>query len=381
MITAPVTAYTPVTYTPMMPAANTLQGAQQPQQQVQMPGTIYNYPTTSCYTQPQTAKSQFNGVNIEIINPQGAAGIPNGTTQNLAPVPYYMPYTPAMPMMMPQAQQTGFPTSQAIVQAPQGATPVVTTPAVVEQTPAVATQTVAPVVTPQVAAPAAAPVAVEQTQAPAVPAPQIETPAAAAPVAADPAINPATFAGKLQTTDLAAQKAAIEEVAELVKNDKTAGPILLDTQIFDALVGIINTDTSALAGPTPEINELRNKPADQLTAEQQQLATTPTPLEQAEMNKQYALYTIAFMQERLNNELEQRNGQTLELKDLPQIETVINTVKSNPNPNLRVGAIAALSHIAKPQYSADLKTIFELAQQDEDAAVKDAATKAAQALK
>ena len=357
MITAPMTAYTPVSY-PMMPAMNTQQGSiQQQPPQAQMPGAIYNYPTASCYTQPQTAKSQFNGVNIEIINPTG------NTAAMPTPAPAYY--------------------SQA-VQAPQVATPVETPAAAPVVTPAV-TQQVSPVVTPQVAAPAVqtVPVQAPQTQAatPVVPAPQIETPAAAAPVAADPTINPATFAGKLQTTNLDAQKAAIEEIAELVKNDNTAGPILLDTQIFDALVGIINTDTSALAGPTPEINELRNKPADQLTAEQKQLAETPTQLEKAEMNKQYALYTIAFMQERLNNELEQRNGQALELKDLPEIETVINTLKSNPNPNLRAGAIAALSHIAKPQYSADLKTIFELAQQDENADVKAKAEKAAQALK
>lgn len=378
MITAPMTAYTPVSY-PMMPAMNPQQGAiQQQQPQAQMPGAIYNYPTASCYTQPQTAKSQFNGVNIEIINPTGnTAAMPTP-----APAYYSQPVYPAAVPAMNIPYQ--FPASQAIVQAPQVATPVETPAAAPVVTPAV-TQQVSPVVTPQVAAPAVqtVPVQAPQTQAatPVVPAPQIETPAAAAPVAADPTINPATFAGKLQTTNLDAQKAAIEEIAELVKNDNTAGPILLDTQIFDALVGIINTDTSALAGPTPEINELRNKPADQLTAEQKQLAETPTQLEKAEMNKQYALYTIAFMQERLNNELEQRNGQALELKDLPEIETVINTLKSNPNPNLRAGAIAALSHIAKPQYSADLKTIFELAQQDENADVKAKAEKAAQALK
>lgn len=356
MITAPMTAYTPVTYTPMMPAMNPQQGAiPQQQPQAQMPGAIYNYPTASCYQQPQAAKSQFNGVNIEIINPTG----------NTAPMPATAPayfsqpvYPAAVPVMtgMPTYPVAG-PTSQAVVQAPQGAYPV--------EAPAAA-----PVAMPQVQTvdPAPAAVVTQQPQAaaPVVPAPQIETPAAA-PVAATPTIDPATFAGKLQTSDLNAQKAAIEEVAELVKNDKTAGPILLDTQVFDALVGIVNADTSALQGPTPE----------QLNDKNRQVAT---PLEIAEQNKQYALYTIAFMQDRLNTELEQRNGQTLELKDLPCIETVINAAKSNPNPNIRIGAIAALSHIARPQYNADLKQIFDLAKADEDANVQATANKAAQAL-
>lgn len=363
MITAPMTAYTPVTYTPMMPAMNPQQGAiPQQQPQAQMPGAIYNYPTASCYQQ-QPAKSQFNGVNIEIINPTGNTAPMPATAPAYYSQPVYPAAVPVMPSM-PTFPVAG-PTSQAVVQAPQGAYPV--------EAPAAApvmAQPAAPVVAPQAPAvtPAPIPVVTQQPQAaaPVVPAPQIETPAAA-PVAADPAINPATFAGKLQTSDLNAQRAAIEEVAELVKNDKTAGPILLDTQIFDALVGIINSDTSALQGPTPE----------QLNDKNRQVAT---PLEIAEQNKQYALYTIAFMQDRLNTELEQRNGQTLELKDLPCIETVINAAKSNPNPNIRSGAIAALSHIARPQYNADLKQIFDLAKSDEDASVQETATKAAQSL-
>ena len=370
MITAPMTAYTPVTYSPMMPAMNPQQGAiPQQQPQAQMQGAIYNYPTASYYQQPQTAKSQFNGVNIEIINPTG----------NTAPMPATAPaylsqpiYPAAVPVMtgMPTYPMSG-PTSQAVVQAPQGAT-LVESPAAAPVATPVMPQPAAPVVMPQaqtvapVATPVVTPQAQPQAATPVVPAPQIETPAAA-PVTSVPAIDPATFAGKLQTSDLAAQKAAIEEVAELVKNDKTAGPILLDTQIFDALVGIINADTSALQGPTPE----------QIADKNRQVAT---PLEIAEQNKQYALYTIAFMQDRLNTELEQRNGQTLELKDLPCIETVINAAKSNPNPNIRSGAIAALSHIARPQYNADLKQIFDLAKSDEDAGVQETASKAAQAL-
>ena len=59
-------------------------------------------------------------------------------------------------------------------------------------------------------------------------------------------------------------------------------------------------------------------------------------LEIAEQNKQFALFTISFMQERLNNELEKLNNQTLELKDLPCIDKVVTSVKSNPNPAVRI---------------------------------------------
>lgn len=360
MIQAPQLQYMPAQQ-PMQ--ASYQQGAYTPvqySQTQQMPGVFYNYPTASSYMPAQayaTDKSQFNGVNIEIINPQG---------QGIAPQhAYQMPaqYVPIQqPVMMPAYPQP-FPASQAIVQAP---------PMMPQVAPAAE---VAPQVVP---APQIAPAAPQV--APAAPAAAPAAPQAAAPVI-NSNINPETFAGKLRTSDLDAQKTAIEEIAETVKNNEADGPALLDTVIFDALVEIINKDTSALEGPSPEVIELRQKPQEQLSEADKAKAMTPTPLEKAEINKQYALYTISYMQERLNNELEKRNNKALELKDLPCIEQVINTAKSNPNPMLRIGALASLSHIARPEYKADLTTIFDLAKADEDTRVKDAATKAAESLK
>lgn len=369
MIQAPQTQYIPQQQ--MMPMGYQQQGVNQtiqyPQQQTQ--GYYYNYPTTSCYSQPSTAKSQYNGVNIEIINPQGQGVAP----QNACAMPAQYVPVQQTPVMMPAYPQ--FPASQAIVQAPAmpQAAPVEVAPQ---------PQAAAPVAIPQpqIETPAVAPQQVAPQQV--APQPQAAAPVVEQPtVAQNPAISPESFAGKLNSADLDAQTAAIEEVAEIVKNNETTAPILLDTQIFDALVGIVNKDTSALEGPSPEVIELRQKPQDQLSEADKQKASTPSPLEKAEINKQYALYTIAYMQERLNNELEKRNNQTLELKDLPCIENVVETVKSNPNPMLRISGIAALSHIAKPQYKADLTQVFELAKADEDTRVQEAATKAIENLK
>ena len=319
------------------------------------PGVIYNYPTASSYL-PQTSK--YNGVNIEILNPQGQAGLPQGQM----PIPaQYMPLL--QPVQMPVYQQAYNPapvTIPAPVVEQQVPAPVIELPVVMQEQPVVSTEQPAVQQAPETVQ-AAAPV-VEEAQAP------------------DASQTPEAFAGKLNTDDLEAQKAAIEEVAEAVKNNDTLAPILLDTQIFDALTNIIDKDTSSLEGPTPEVIELRNKPQDELSDEEKEKATTPSPLEAAEINKQYALYTIAYMQERLNNELENRNGQALELKDLPCIEKVVDTVKENQNPMLRTGAIAALSHIARPEYKEDLSQIFELAKSDEDADVQEAATKALEVL-
>jgi hypothetical protein len=370
MIQTPQLQYIPVQQ-PVQPSYQ--QGGYNPVQYntAQNPGVIYNYPTANCYPQPYcTEKSQYNGVNIEIVNPQGQGIAPNYAAQMPAQF-----YPVQQPVIMPQPVAVPYPVSQAVNQAPQGAVPQPVQQPAVQPAPQVvpAPQIVTPAQVQQPAQPAPA------QQPAAQPAPQT-TPVVDKPANVDTSITPESFAGKLKTTDLDAQKAAIEEVAETVKNNDTAAPVLLDTQVFDALVDIIDKDTSNLEGPSPEIIELRKKPQDKLTAEEKAKASTPTPLEKAEINKQYSLYTISYMQERLNNELTKRNGKALDLKDLPCIDKVIDTVKSNPNPMLRISAIASLSHIAKPEYKADLATIFEIAKTDEDARVKETATKALEAL-
>lgn len=353
MIQAPNLQYIPVQQP--MQTNYPQQGANNAVQYNQTPGVIYNYPATSCYMPAQspycTEKSQFNGVNIEIINPQGQGIVPtNGAQIPAQYVPLQQPIQVPYPQQVPAAQIPAIaPQAPAVVPAPQ-----------IQQ------KTNDAAVIPQ-----------NNQQI----APQQNTPVVEQPTAPDASQTPEAFAGKLKTSDLDAQKAAIEEVADTVKNNETLGPVLLDTQVFDALVDIIDKDTSSLQGPTPEIIELRQKPEEELSEEDKTKAKTPTPLESAEINKQYALYTIAYMQERLNNELEKRNGQALPLKDLPCIEKVIDTAKSNPNPMLRIGAIASLSHIQRPEYKDDLNIIFELAKSDEDKRVQESANNAIEALK
>ncbi len=351
------------------------QGAYNPvqYQQQQTPGVIYNYPTASSYMPAQsysTDKSQYNGVNIEIINPQGQGMTP----QNACQMPVQQPMMPAqfMPIQQPVMMPTypvPYPTSQAINNPPVMQQPVQVAP---QQMPV---QPEAPQVVP------APQIAQTPVQDPTTAAVQPQAPVVEQPATPAATVTPESYVAKLQTADVDAQNAAIEEIAETVKKDDVAGPILLDTQIFDALVNIINKDTSALEGPSPEVVELRQKPKEELTEAEQAKAYTPSPLEKAEINKQHALYTISYMQERLNNELEKRNGSVLALQDLPCIEQVIDAAKSNPNPMLRISALASLSHIAKPEYKEDLSKIFELAKSDEEPRVQEAAAKAAESLK
>lgn len=371
MIQAPQTQYIPNQQMIMpqnqQPAAGNNVQYQQPYEQ---PSVYYNYPMTSCY--PQSQKSQFNGVNIELINPQGL-GVNT-------PQPYYQPvqpqyYQPVQPQVQqqpvqPQYYQPAQPQVQQQPVQPQYYQPV--QPSI--------QQPVQPPVNQDVqvtAAPADNTQEAPQTQS--VPEPQIQTqeqvkPEVQAPKETlDPEIA-TSFAGKLNETSGLDQQAVIEDIATKIKTNDPVANSLLDERVFDALADIINTDTSALPGPSPEVIELRQK--ENLTEDEKQKASELSPLEIAENNKQYALFTISYMQNRLNSELEKNQREALELKDLPCIETVVNAVKTNPDPAVRAAGIATLANIAKPQYKADLNTIFQLAEQDENPQVQSAASKA-----
>ncbi len=361
MIQAPQAQYIPTAMTNQQPGAvNSVPAQTQPQT---IPGTFYNYPASSAYLPAgntvTTDKAQYNGVNIEITNPQGM-GVPMSQQipAQMYPVqqPVFIPQY-AQPVQMPVQTSVQQPVLQQPIPAPQSVMPVQ------QQIP----DTPAPVV--------------PEPQIPSQPADvQNTSPVINEPAASDPSLTPESFAGRLKTDNLQEQQNVIENLAKVIKEDDNAAPALLDTQVFDALVDIVNKDTSSLESPTPEVTELRNKPEAERTPEENEKANTVFPLEQAESNKQYALYTIAYMQDRLNSELEKRGSSALPLNELPCIDNVIIAAKSNPDPMVRAAGIAALSYIARPEYKDDLNTIFELAKSDEDNEVKDAADKASQAL-
>ena len=90
-------------------------------------------------------------------------------------------------------------------------------------------------------------------------------------------------------------------------------------------------------------------------------------MEQAELNKNYALFTIAMLDKWYNNAVSRLSNsqQSVQLTDLPEIVNVVNQLKDNPNPMVRSSAIEALSYIQKPEYKKDLMTLFELAKKDQ----------------
>jgi hypothetical protein len=354
-------------------------------------------PNLPDYNPIQQPAPNYNAVKIDVHNPM--VNVPAQVPQAPQYIPQYA--APTMPYY-------NYP--QAMTQ-PYYMPPVINTPEVPQQqlptfVPPVVTQPEE--VQPQAVTPAPAPVAVQEVPvepvvvppAPVVtevpkaeekkseaPAPEVKAEAAApevknvevvAPEEIKPQVDLNEFLAKLTNEDYDVQAAAMEEIANMVDKEPQKATELLDTKVVDALTNIMLADSSALAGPTEAQQAARQKmfANQEMTDEEKQLAATITPKEQVERNKSYAMFTAAILQKLYGQEYEKLANATVPLTELPGAVTIVQQLKSNPNPIVRTSAIEALSYIQQPSYKKDLNTIFTIAQKDSDKGVQEAATAA-----
>ncbi len=317
--------------------------------------------------QPIPQAGGANAVAINIFNPQayGAANpqqqmqqVPYDYTNSLYQMPqvsaynqqgmqpgYYQQYM--QPMMMPQ-QPTPMP-QQVPVYMPQ--------PEVMPES----------VITPQ--AEAQAPV-VEQTPAVQVP----ET------------VNSDELIQQLTAGDVNQKAAAINKIAEYVQGPSETALQLVSEPVMNALISVINEDTSALEGPTDKQIEIADKIAKgtQLTPEEEALAEQLSPRDAANKNRIFAMYTLAMIQKLQRDELNQyietqkaNGGQAIEplkIQDLAGFNDYANIINNDAErPELKVAAIQSLQHVAEPQDKEAITGLLQNAQNSQDEAVKQTA--------
>lgn len=326
--------------------------------------------------QPAVPAPNYNAVKIDVHNPSVSA-------PGMAPtMPYYsypqaqlydypkaqtQPYY--MPLQQPVYPQVQAPVAQTVPPAPQAVAPAAvqaTAPQPVIQQQNI--NTPSPVVTqPQVQP--------QQAEQKTAEAPKVEI---EQPVPMTPQVDLNGFLAKLSNPDYEVQANAMEEIANMVKDDPQKATELLDEKVVNALNTIINADSSKLAGPTAEQIAARQKlmKGEQISDAEKQLATTITPMEQAERNKSYAMFTSSIMQKLYGDEVNKLTGSTVPLTELPGAVTIVEQLKNNPNPMIRTSAIEALSYIQQPAYKQDLTTLFTIAKNDQDKNVQEAATAA-----
>lgn len=307
------------------------QAAQQPQMMGYATPTMpyYNYPQANLYSYPQAVQQ-----------------------------PVYMPTT-TMAQTVPALEQ---PVVQPQMVQPQTIQPQVVqqninAPSVAVPEPAIAQ---AAVVAPEVAPQQQPKVDVKQ------------------PEELKPQVDLNAFIAELTNPDFDKQATAMENIAMMVNKEPQKATELLDERVVKSLTDIVNSDTKELVGPSKEQMEARQKilSGQNVTDQEKELANTMTPKEQAERNKSYALFTMAIMQKLFGDEVQKLSGQVVPITELPGSTTVVEQLKTNPNPMVRASAIEALSYIERPEYKNDLNTIFTIAKNDQDKNVQDTATAA-----
>ena len=198
----------------------------------------------------------------------------------------------------------------------------------------------------------------------------------------------------LTNADYDVQAQQMEEIARIsMDNPENAVPYIV-RDVFATLIDITKADTSELASPTEAQVQARKKViANYLVMENAkgdknvklpyelsdaeiELANQISPMEQSERNKEYAMYTMSVLAKIYTDEVEKQTGNIVPMTDLPGTSAIVDALRYNPNPEVKLAAIDALSHIERPEYQDELTTLFALAQTDTNPLVAMAATRA-----
>ncbi len=200
----------------------------------------------------------------------------------------------------------------------------------------------------------------------------------------------------LTNPDFDIQAQQMEEIARIsLDNPENAVPYIV-RDVFSTLIDITKKDTTQLAAPTNEqVNARRKLMANyvalensnarsqtqiqlpfRLTEQEVALANEITPMEQAERNKEYALYTIAILAKVYTDEVEKQTGNIVPMTDIPGTSTMVDALRYSPNAGVKIAAIDALRHIQRPEYKEEMTTLFTLAQADNNPEVAYSAQRA-----
>lgn len=203
-----------------------------------------------------------------------------------------------------------------------------------------------------------------------------------------PEIDIDTVLDNLSSIDYDIQAQQMEEIVRVsMKNPEKAIPYIV-RDVFSGLINIVQKDTLDLTPPSKEQTEIRRKiiinelikeytannisESDKielpykLTDDEIKKAGKLTDLEQAERNKEYALYTMAVLAKVYTDNVEKQTGTVIPMTDLPGISAVVDTLRYNKNPGIKTAAIDALLYINRPEYKEEIISLLELTAKDKN---------------
>ena len=197
-----------------------------------------------------------------------------------------------------------------------------------------------------------------------------------------PEVNIADVVAKLSDSDLDAQAIQMEEIArKALENKDNAIPYIVK-DVFNNLIDITRKDSTKLEAPTEEQMAARQKLIAnfitiqqnpqikdvpfKLSEEEIALATKITPMEQAERNKEYALYTIAVLAKIYVDEIQKETGNVVPMTDVPGMSAIVSSLRNSQNSGVKIAALDALRYQQRDEYKEELSTLYSIEQNDKN---------------
>ncbi|MDO5307416.1 MAG: hypothetical protein Q4E83_06630 [bacterium] len=216
-----------------------------------------------------------------------------------------------------------------------------------------------------------------------------------------PEIDIKDFVSKLSEGNYDEQAIKMAEIIQsATSSDKLDNFVTKD--VFLGLMEIAQKDTSKLAKPTIQQEEIRNKiyinemtkqvarengekPDNiklpySLSDNEIKLAKDFSEYELAERNKEYALITMAILAKQYSNDIEKAAGDIVPLTDLPGASVMVETLRNSDNASVKVAAIDSLMYVYRPDYKNEFSSLFKLVASDKNPVVAQYAALAYQAI-
>ena len=216
-----------------------------------------------------------------------------------------------------------------------------------------------------------------------------------------PEIDIKDFVSKLSEGNYDEQAIKMAEIIQsATSSDKLDNFVTKD--VFLSLMEIAQKDTSKLAKPTVQQEEIRNKiyinemtkqvakengenPDNiklpySLSDNEIKLAKDFSEYELAERNKEYALITMAILAKQYSNDIEKAAGDIVPLTDLPGASVMVETLRNSDNASVKVAAIDSLMYVYRPDYKNEFSSLFKLVASDKNPVVAQYAALAYQAI-
>ena len=217
-----------------------------------------------------------------------------------------------------------------------------------------------------------------------------------------PVVNIENVVSKLVSEDYDIQAEQMAEIAKVAIETPKEAVAYITPNLFSALIKLIEKDSSGLEGPSEQQLEIRKKiiinemaraqaladgkkPEEivvpfEVSEEDNALAQKLSPLEMAERNKEYAMFTTAALDKVYSDEVKKQTMSVIPLTELPGVASSVDVLKKSANPGVKVAALTALLYIQRPEYNDELKSLFEIVSKDKNPYVAKNAELASQQL-